>query len=230
MNVARKLRGLVRELGVREASLYLGNRALRLIGGSIYSYELVAQPVVPGRALAARRGKDISIRRINYGDPDLSRMPLTPDVIAYRAKQGALCLGAFKRDQLIGCAWLTLGPYREDEVDCVFIPERGAWDFGVYLLPEHRMGVAFAKLWDGANDFLHQRGICWTMSRIATLNRRSLTSHSGLGARSIGRALFIRLGCAQLAMSSIKPHFRFSLGSLGMPSYRLAAPRTDLAN
>lgn len=154
-------------------------------------------------------------------------MPLDGKVIRHRAAQQAICLGAFAGEQMIGCLWLCLGPYSEDEVRCRFIPDppdRCSWDFDVYLKPEFRPGLGFAKLWEEANRFLSGRGIVWSMSRISALNLHSIASHRRLGLRHLGSAIFLRFRRVQLALSSIRPHVHLSLSDASVPEFVLRAP------
>src|SRR3546814_8400271 len=105
--------------------------------------------------------------------------------LAYRAAQGAVCLGAFKNDAIIGCLWLCLSSYVEDEVRCRYQPApagEASWDFDVYVVPAQRSGPAFGRLRDEANAFLRQQGVACSWSRISAFNPASLASHE------IGRA------------------------------------------
>jgi len=75
-------------------------------------------------------------------------------------RQGAICLGAFKNDELLGYAWILLGTYEEDEVRCFFVPMpegESAWDFDIYLDPKYRIGFAFPRLWDEVNTYLRSQ-------------------------------------------------------------------------
>jgi hypothetical protein len=154
-------------------------------------------------------------------------MPLTQEMIEYRSRHNAICLGAFKDEQMIGYIWLCLGPYQEDEVRCRFVPasrNRASWDFDVYLVPEFRAGLGFLRLWDEANRLLRDAGVSWSISRISALNPHSLASHARLGAQPCGSALFIRIGPAQLTFASLHPYLCFSYGSKWLPELVVRAP------
>jgi hypothetical protein len=212
--------------GGLNGTLYLVHRVLDRFGGALHRYEFVAQPVAPRPLLSGARGRSIEVRPVAADDPALRQMPLTPDVIARRAGQGAVCFGAFKGEEMLGCLWLCLGPYEEDEVRCRFVPSpagRACWDFDVYLRPEHRLGLGFARLWDAANAYLRERGIEWSVSRISAFNPRSLAAHSRLGIRRLGSAVFFRLGRVQLTLSSLPPKAHFSLGPNRIPVFMLDA-------
>src|SRR5690606_27821891 len=88
--------------------------------------------------------------------------------------------------------------------------ELAAWDFDIYVAPEHRMGRTFARLWEGANSYLRARGVEWSMSRISAYNAGSFKSHARLGARVVGRASFLFLGPLQLAWMSVPPYAHLS--------------------
>ena len=95
---------------------------------------------------------------------------------------------------------------------------QAAWDFDVYVDPEHRSGLGFARLWDEANGWLRRRGVAFSWSRISAFNPGSLASHARLGARVAGKATFFRLGPCQLMIASLPPYFHISWRRQDMPS------------
>lgn len=223
---------LVRELGPAGASCYLLQRLGAKSGGifAVHSYLLVAQPVPTAPLLNGRRGQSIAVRRIDPQDPRLLALPLDTAVLAYRTAQGAVCFAAFKEEAVIGCLWLCLSSYEEDEVRCRYAPApagEACWDFDVYLAPEHRSGLGFARLWDEANAFLRERGVCYSWSRISAFNPGSLASHARLGARIAGRATFLRLGPCQLMVASLPPRRHLSFRREDKPSLTLRNPGHD---
>ncbi len=229
MSWIAKARASAAELGWFNALLYAADRTLQRAGtrGRVICYELVAQPVPAAPLLAGARGRSIAVRPIVAGDAALGQMPLTQAVVDYRFRQDAICLGAFKDGAMIGCLWLCLGGYDEDELRCRFVPEPAAetaWDFDVYLHPEHRVGLGFARLWDEANGLLRGRGVRWSMSRISAVNPASRAAHTRLGARRLGRLVALRWGTWQLALSKLPPRIHFSRGRGAPPAYRLRAP------
>jgi hypothetical protein len=220
------VKSLVRELGVIGALCYVVYRLCAKSGGlaSLHRYLFVAQPVPDKTLLPARRGRSIVIRQVDPKDCVLLSLPLDDKVLTYRAEQGAVCFGAFKEGEIIGCLWLCLSPYQEDEVRCQYhpMPSGGsAWDFDVYLKPEHRSGLGFARLWDEANSFLRQHGIAVSWSRISAFNPASLAAHTRLGAKIVGEATFLRLGTWQLMVASLPPYLHLSLRPSELPSIRL---------
>lgn len=211
-----RLRATLDELGGPTAVLYWISRLLpRLrMGWRLCRYVLVLQPVPDRPLLKPHRGRSIAVERLERDDPRLADLPLTPDVLDYRFGMDALCLGAVKDGRVIGCLWLCLGPYDEDEVHCRYLrePEGAAsWDFDVYVHPDHRAGFAFGRLWDAANALLRERGASWSASRISAFNMASLKSHAALGARPVGRATFLRIGPRlQVMVSDLSPRLHVS--------------------
>ncbi len=214
------------------ALCYVVYRLCAKTGGfaALHRYLFVAQPVPLAALLPPRRGGSILVRQLDPRDPRLLSLGLQDHVLRYRAGQGAICFGAFKREEIIGCLWLCLTPYEEDEVRCRYHPApRGgaSWDFDVYLKPEHRIGLGFARLWDAANNFLREQGVCVSWSRISAFNPASIASHTRLGARILGRGTFFRLGPCQIMLASLAPYLHLSLRRSDMPDLRLsvALPR-----
>ncbi|EKV32746.1 hypothetical protein C882_1584 [Caenispirillum salinarum AK4] len=211
-----RLRATVAELGGPNAVLYWISRALGRAGGiaRLHRYVIVLQPVPERPLLKPHRGRSIAVEPLSRDDPRLFDLPLTRAVMDYRFDQGALCLGAVKDGRVIGCLWLCLGPFDEDEVRCRYVrePEGAAsWDFDVYVHPDHRTGFAFGRLWDAANGLLRERGARFSASRISAFNAASLKSHAALGAAAVGRATFLRLGPRlQVMVSDLAPRVNIS--------------------
>jgi len=227
--VLRKIKGIFNTFGPILGLLYGLHRILALSGrwADLYLYELVAQPVAKKPLLPGRRGRSIIVRRVDPRSSLFHALELSDEVLAYRAALDSVAFVAFKDDLPIGCIWFCLGPYLEDEVRCKFFPKpvkETVWDFGIYLLPEHRNGLAFARLWDAANAFLRERGVQWTLSRISAFNPASLQSHKRLGAVRLGWAAFLRLGTMQLMVASLRPRFHLSFTNQAIPCIHLTAP------
>lgn len=226
-----KFVNLYGELGPLDAVLWGINRLLEniRIPGRIVRYYFVAQPVAKQAFLPARRGRSIEVRMVPPGDPALCRLPLTDAVLKYRFDQNAVCFGAFQDEAVVGCLWLCLGSYDEDEVRCTFLLEpagKTAWDFDVYVVPEARGGFTFLRMWDTANAYLRELGVDWSLSRISAFNPASLGSHRNLGARRIASALFLRVGNLQLMVSRSRPCLHLSVSADSVPALTLAAPHT----
>jgi hypothetical protein len=150
----------------------------------------------------------------------------------YRFSQGAVCLAALNGGDCIGFLWISFGPYLEDEVRCRYIPlpqGEAAWDFDVYVYPEHRNSLVFLRLWDEANRYLAARGVRWSLSRISAFNPGSMASHARMGTRRIGSAVFLSIGPLQVSMATVTPRFFLSWKPDRIPSFALSAERQELS-
>jgi GNAT superfamily N-acetyltransferase len=199
------LRNAARELGWSNALLYGLSRLLQVTSGGrvrLLRYFLVAQSIPDQDVTPPRRGRSISvteadaseIRRIDFGRP--------ADVIEERLRLGCRCLLARKDGQLVGFQWFITRDYPEDEVRCVFElnpTDNCAWDFDIYVLPEARSQPVFLRLWDSCNALLRSEGIDLSLSRINAFNSASVRAHARMGAQTIGTAMFLSIGRAQVA-------------------------------
>ena len=216
----------VRELGAWNGYLYLLSRALtRATHGHwrLVKYYLVAQPV-PTLSYLKRRGGDIIIERIERNHPLTRQFPRPAEVLSKRFADGGVCFAASKRGTFVGFIWLQHNRYEEDEVRCIFRPmpiDKAVWDYDVYVEPEFRMGRTFLRLWDVAHDYLRERNIDWTVSRISAFNVESLASHRRLGATRIATAIFLCAGRVQGALFSTRPWLHFSLSTRLWPELPL---------
>ncbi len=222
-----KIRRAMAELGGGNALLYALDRAFqRLPGGlRVFRYYLVAQPVLEAGNAPRRAG--VEVRQLAAGDPALGRMPVTDEVLDYRYRQSAICFGAFLKSELVAYGWLCLGPYEEDEVGCLFVPDSpdgAAWDFDVYVFPERRLTRAFVGLWDAVNRHLRAGNIAWSMSRISAFNPGSLASQVRMGGRRVGSAVFLKAGKFQLTLASLPPYAHLTLSRRSRPVIRVRAP------
>lgn len=232
LRILERIWSLSAELGWFNAVLYSLQQLFTRLGGDIriIRYYFVAQPVADKPLLSGRRGKSIDVRQLSENDPALGQFPLDDAVLRSRFRQNAICFGAFKDDRAVGCLWLCLNGYFEDEIRCRFtpIPENAtAWDFDVYVHPEFRTGFVFARLWDAANAFMRDRGIRWSVSRISAFNPRSLASHNSLGARRCGGLITFCIGRWELKFSSLKPSIHFSFRSGAVPVYIISKPEEE---
>jgi len=225
----RKLIALIRELGWLNAALYALDRiSLGLTGRRfVFRYYLVAQPVRERPLVPARLGRSIVVRRLDVGDPGFAGLPLTGETIRQRFGQNSVCFAAFKDGGSVGCLWLCLGTYVEDEIRCRFEPWPGGqavWDYDVYVDPDLRQGLVFARLWDEANAYLRGRGIGWSVSRISAFNPKSLTSHARLGATVCGVLTTLCAGRLQFSVATLAPSVHISAGHGPGPVYRIPVP------
>jgi hypothetical protein len=221
-----KISSAIRTFGVFDGALYSLDRFLGQVGGPrIFRYYLVAQPVPPlcgNEKLMA----GVAARFLAPGDPALALFPLTPEVLRYRFEQGALCLGVWRKDALLGCFWMVQGAYLEDEVRCRFlpVPQGSVWDFDVYLLPQHRLGRGFVQLWEAAFAHMRAIGAGWSISRISGFNPRSLASHRAMGARIVGSVTYLKGKNRQLMIGNRPPFLHYSGKGGKAPALRVKAP------
>lgn len=228
MGFVRKLRDLRAELGGAAAGLYLLDVASLRCGSAVrvYHYKLLAQPVRQA-LLPSRWRRKYSISAIDAKEADPAQLGVDTKALAHRTAQNATCLAAFDGPQLVGCLWICVDGYVEDEVRAVYRPAPSglaAWDFGLDIDPRHRGGLLFAALWDAANAWLQAHGFAWSMSRVSGFNARSLAAHKRLGAQEVGAATFLRLGRFQICFSSLGPRFHVSAGNTRMPVIRVPVP------
>lgn len=117
-----------------------------------------------------------------------------PDVQALRFDQNMTCLAAFNRkDELVGITWVGAGPFEEDAMPIRFhVPSDAAWDAGLWIKPQHRLGRGFAALWAGTAEWLRAHDRRWSISWIADYNLPSLLSHRRMGAVTMNQVMTFR--------------------------------------
>ncbi|MBI1394878.1 MAG: N-acetyltransferase [Betaproteobacteria bacterium] len=211
----KKILGPFREFGPGAGLLYALDRVLSALSPNlrVYVYEFGVQPITDRPLLPERRTRNFEVREIGAGDLELASMPVPQAVIRTRFAQGARCLGAFQKGTFIGYMWFCRNFYEEDEARCTYVlgaPAESVFDFDYYLYPEYRMGLGFVALWNGANALLHREGIRHTFSRLTRFNLATRRAHAHLGCRVIGKAAFLRMGRAQLMVSTLAPYVRLT--------------------
>ncbi len=219
----RKLASPFQTFGWRAGPLYLLARLFdRLSPGlGLYAYELMVQPITGKALLSPNLAKNLSFTELVPGHADLQRLPVDKTVIAARFEQGAQCLGVYRKGMLIGYLWFCFGQYEEDEVRCTYLLPGGGqsvFDFDLYVFPEHRMGLGFVGIWHAANQYLGERGVRHTFSRLTRFNVASRRSHAHLGWKCVGRAVFLRLWRLELMGASVAPY----IGATWGPRQRIA--------
>jgi hypothetical protein len=228
--VLQRFAGPFKEFGFPAGLLYVIDRVMQEMSPSLrlHVYELMVQPIPDTFLLPPRFRKQLEIREIKPDDPAIALLPIRPDVRESRFGQNAVCLGGFRKGELIGAMWFCPRAYEEDEVRCTYVvtpAEEAVFDFDFYIFPEHRMGIGFAGIWDGANDFLRARGVRFSFSRVTRFNLASRRAHAHLGAL-IGRAVFLRAWGLEIMMATIFPYVHVSARKSGRarlvlrPSYQ----------
>ena len=218
----RRIAGPFREFGFAAGALYVLDRLLRSISPrlGLFVYEFMVQPIPEKHLLPANLARGLEFREIMRGDPEIALMPARPEIKESRFEQGAVCLGTFKNGKLIGYIWFCFGSYEEDEVRCTYQlanPDESVFDFDLFVLPEHRMGIGFMAVWHGANQYLHDRGVRYSFSRLTRFNLASRRSHRHLGWKRVASAVFLKAWSAELMLATIFPFVYLSFG----PSHRV---------
>ncbi len=207
----RRILGPFQEFGWVAGTLYTLDRALRRLSPhlGLFVYDITLQPISGAPRLPPNLRKNLRFSEILPGDPEVARMPARVDIKALRFTQGARCLGVYRRDSLLGYIWVCFRQYDEDEVRCTYelvAPECSVFDFDLYILPEHRLGIAFMAIWDAANQYLSERKVRYTFSRVTRFNLTSRRSHAHLGSRLVGRALFFQAWTLELMLATLEPY------------------------
>lgn len=165
-------------------------------GAAFHNYRLIAVP----RSGMPPMPRDFSVAP--FDEPEVVRYSETLELpraaIRHRMEQGMTCLAAMRDGRVTGVNFVTTGPFDEDEVAVCFVPPPcAAWDTGLFVCPAQRGGRTFAALWAGTAEWLAERGLDWSMSRIAHYNLPSLASHQRMGGVEIGRLNALRVGGRQ---------------------------------
>lgn len=216
----QRIVGPFREFGFAVGALYAIDRVLCGLSPSLrlFVYEFMVQPISDKPLMPRSFKRQLMIREIKAGDPEIALMPVRPEVMKARLSTNATCLGAFKSGTLVGYMWFCHPSYDEDEVRCtctVAPAGESVFDFDFYLFPEHRLGLGFVALWNGANEFLTARGVRYTFSRLTRFNLASRRAHQHLGWKVVGRALFLKAWQVEVMLATIFPYAHVSLSRAG---------------
>jgi len=230
-NMLRRVTDPLRQFGFFPGLLYLADRTLRRLSShlGLYVYELMVQPIGSKPLLSEHHARNLRHVQMDRGHPEVDTMPARPEIKASRFDQGAVCLGVYAGEKLIGYSWFCFNAYREDEVRCTYelaLPDESVFDFDFYVLPEHRMGFGFMAVWHTVNQFLRMRGIRYTFSRVTRFNMASRRAHARLGAKCIGRTVVLQAWGFEGMLATVKPYAWISWRSTPRPRIRLAPPST----
>ena len=167
----RKAISPIRTFGWLAGSLYIADRLMRRVSPrlGLYVYEFMVQPIGGKPLLPPNLRKNLTTKEIRRGDTDLEKMPVPAEVREARFRQGARCIGAYRKGQLVGYSWYCAERYAEDEVRFTYeLTEKNTsiFDFDLYVLPEHRAGLGFLSVWHCVNELLAPAGVRYTFSRL----------------------------------------------------------------
>ncbi|MET3133191.1 hypothetical protein AAKU55_003476 [Oxalobacteraceae bacterium GrIS 1.11] len=222
--MANRITQSIKQLGWLNAALYGFDRTLvQLSGGrcALYKYQFLAQ-AIGNNALCCGRGQSIKVLLCRSPQELPPDYPRSVDVLLARYAGGALSLAAVKNGRLSGFLWLRLDAYQEDEVRARYAlaSSQSCWDFDVWVRPEDRFGLTFARLWEEANRLLRARAVRWSCSRISAFNRASLAAHARIGTLKLGSATFLRCGRWQWMFATLAPYIHLSLHPASFPQLR----------
>lgn len=138
-----------------------------------------------------------------------------PAFQAYRFASGLCCVGVFDRaDELVGVTWLAKHTHEEEGLNLIYtLPDNAAWDTGMWVRKDKRMGRAFSAVSAAMKQWLEKEGLEWSMSAIADYNIASILSHR-------------RLGCQQHSFVTIFRSWRFQLTFVGAKPHLYIYPKT----
>lgn len=167
------------------------------------SYDRFVLIAVPARGLP-EMPRGYSHRMLGLEDLAEFTIDIGPKMQAQRFAAGMECLGIFdRRGELVGVSWLAKRVYHEGHLHVRFqLPDNAAWDTGLWVPEEKRMGRAFAATWGAIRHWLHREGLDWTLSSIADYNIPSILSHRRLGAKTLGHVVVVRIGRWQFTIGA----------------------------
>jgi hypothetical protein len=215
-----RIRRLIGELGLGTALLYAVGLALnRWRGAALHDLLLYVQPVRDAPLLPPGRGASIEVRSYDGAAALAAGLPCPLEHAPGRLRSGMHCLAAYREGRLIGFHWINLEPHDDELVRARYVG--AAWSFDLHIHPEHRGGLAFARLTDASRELLRTHGRRQLASYIAAWNRAAIAAEERLGGQRLGRALHLRLGPAQLVLASLPPYLHLSFSERGAPTFKL---------
>ena len=208
----QKLKTLIKQIGKRATFVFICHKLVKKLSrnNAIYYYLFYKMDIKQSAKLLQRKPTYSFTWLSEYNDK-LSALPRPNAVILDRFNQGCKCLLAEKDGVFVGCIWLGFGTYIEDECRAKYsLSETSAWDFDVYVEPSQRLSRLFIYMWSQVLTDLEAQGYENCYSRISAFNQASITTHSRLGGKEVGRSIISALQSSELAISNFKPHFHFS--------------------
>ncbi|HEX7750807.1 MAG TPA: hypothetical protein VF440_00240 [Novosphingobium sp.] len=144
-----------------------------------------------------------------------------PDAQAERFRAGLACLGTFDRaGALVGVAWMARAAHREHDLHVRYVlPDNAAWDTGMWIPEDKRMGRAFAAVCAAIKQWLREQGLDCSMSSIADYNVSSILAHRRLGSVRMRYVTVLRIGRFQFTLGA-RPRFCV-VGRTPMPAVTL---------
>jgi hypothetical protein len=173
------------------ASYYVARAAMKSGWFGYHRYKVVAVPL----ASMPNMPRGFTVRALSPQELSEHTIDVDAAVQSTRFAKGMTCLAAFNsKQQLTGVNWITGSPFLEDEVHMRFhTPIDAAWDTGLWIHQDYRMGRAFAALWAGTGDWMRSNNYQCSMSRIADYNMPAIRSHKRMGAINLGSIICIRI-------------------------------------
>ncbi len=233
-SIYQRLVSPFQQFGLLAGTAYALNRILGRLSPRlrIQIHDWVVQPVTSKPLLPGRFARSFETREIQSDDPVIGSMPIRPEILQSRLRQNTRCLGTYnKKGQMIGYIWLCFDSYEEDQARYTFFlspSEQSVFDFDLRIYPEYQMGIGFAALWSGVNQYLYERGVRYSFSRLDRFNQASAKAHSHLGCKRIGGALILQFFAAELIFMSKAPWIHFSCSESTRTRIHLTPDPADL--
>jgi len=216
-DLLRRVASPFKDFGFGAGTLYVIDRLLRRLSPrlGLYVYEFMVQPIGGKPLLPPGLSRNLTFAEIGRGHPDLALMPAREDIKVLRFEQGARCIGTYRKGQLLGYSWYCTDRYEEDEVRCTYeLADRAAsiFDFDLFVMPQHRLGVGFVGVWHGVNETLAPRGVRYTFSRLTRFNLASRRAHAHLGWKRVGVGVFLQAWRLECMVASLAPYVAVTWG------------------
>jgi len=206
-----KLKKSLKESGWLVTIAYSVHLLLQKLGADsgLFFYYLYSQPIKKAKEPERVEARQVfCFEWLEEFDDRVLSIPRPEGVLRERFRQGSKCLLATRESAVVACAWFAFDRYHEDEAVCTYdfsADAKAIWDFDVFVFPEYRLGRLFMRLWQKASADLANEGYEKSLSRITAYNRRSISSHERMGAKKVGRIVFLKIGSFQLGFHPLSP-------------------------